>query len=373
VIPGEERFRHFVFDQAFADAAHAVVIGAKHDLAVALEGETSTAKSSVVLWAAHKLQQGTVRLNLHGQTDSGELVGRYVPGNAYEGLDMATLWANESRFSKESRALLQQAREAGRALSAFEIQWLASREGLPAKQWSFQPGSLLVALERGYILMLDEINISESPVIERMNSVLEQPRTLRLSEGDGRTYGPGGDHPIHPRFRVFATLNPAEYSGRNVLSQALRDRFSIWHHAATPGEAENLAMIRFLVTGQHPVVYCKGVAYQAASTPPLLERLQSLPDWDTLARQLALFQSAVVKAAGSEGGPASLGRTRRERYTFTRRTLLNTLEFIHRQLGEGVPAERRLLRDAIELFYLKRLRDVADRNAMTALLRAADL
>jgi MoxR-like ATPase len=373
LIPDKERFRHICFDQGLADTLHAVAIGARYDLPVALEGETSTTKSTGVLLLAHLLQQPVLRHNLHGQTDSGELVARYVPGNAGDGLDMQTLLALAPRLSPESRALLEQAHEAGRALSAFEIQWLAGREGLPIKQWSLQLGSLVKALEKGLWLMLDELNLGEAPVLERLNSVLEVPRTLVLSEGDGRIYGPGWDRPVHPRFRVFATLNPAEYSGRNVMSPAFRDRFSIWHQPPTPGEADYLAMIRFLVTGHHPVVYCKGVAYQAASTPPLLERLQSLPDWDTLARQLALFQSAVVKAAGSEGGPASLGRTRRERYTFTRRTLLNTLDFIHRQLGEGLPAERRLLRDAIELFYLKRLRDVADRNAMTALLRAADL
>jgi hypothetical protein len=32
-----------------------------------------------------------------------------------------------------------------------------------------------------------------------------------------------------------------------------------------------------------------------------------------------------------------------------------------------------LLREAIDIFYIKRLRDVADRNAVAAMLRAADL
>ena len=47
-------------------------------------------------------------------------------------------------------------------------------------------------------------------VIERLNPVLETPSTLLMSEGDHTRWGPGG-LPVHPEFRLFATLNPAEY------------------------------------------------------------------------------------------------------------------------------------------------------------------
>lgn len=239
--------------------------------------------------------------------------------------------------------------------------------------WRIQLGSLPKALQHGLWIVFDEMNLAEPQVLERLNSVLEQPRTLVLSEGDGTLYGTGGDIPIHSQFRLFATLNPAEYAGRNVLSAAFRDRWTIWHQAATAGEADYLAMIRFLATGQHPVVQCNGVFYQAASTTPLLGLLEEMPDWEMTARHLAFFQASVVKAAGSEGCPPSLGRTRRERYSFTRRTLLSTLEYVHRQISAGAEPRRLLLREAIEVFYIKRLRDVADRNAVASLLRAADL
>ena len=81
-------------------------------------------------------------------------------------------------------------------------------------------------------------------------------------------------------------------------------------------------------------------------------------------------KSSIAKRSGL---PATLGRSRRERYTFTRRALLNTLNVVNQQIGSGRVPNRLLLRDAIEIFYIKRLRDTADRNAINSLMRAADL
>lgn len=373
LIPSAERFEHLCFDQPTVDTIRAVALGAAHHYPQASEGETSAAKSTAVGYVAHVLGQPLMRLNLHGQTDSGELIARYVPGGAGDGMDMGQLLGMAHRFSKTSRDILAQAQASGRSLTPLEMQFIVGNERLPAQNWRLQLGALPVALEHGLWLMLDEMNLAELQNLERLNSVLERSPSLVLSEGDGRVYGPGGDLPVHPQFRLFATLNPAEYAGRNVLSPAFRDRWTIWHQAATPGEADHLAMIRFLATGQQPVVYCNGKAYQAACREPLFGLLQQLPEWETLARHLALFQISMVKASGTEGSPASLGRTRRERYSFTRRTLLSTLEFVHRQLAAGAEPSRALVREAIELFYLKRLRDVADRNAVASMIRAADL
>lgn len=373
LIPSADRFKHLVFDQPTVDTIKSVAMGAAYDYPQASEGETAAAKTTGVLWLAHLLKQPLMRLNLHGQSDSGELIARYVPGSGADGIDLGQLQALAPRLSKVSRDILAQAESSKRGLTPLEMHFIMGNERLPAMNWRLQLGALPIALEHGLWFLMDEANNAEPQNVERINSVLEHPRMLMLSEGDGRIYGPGGDIPVHPLFRIFATLNPAEYAGRNVLSPAFRDRFTLWHQAATPGEADYLAMIRFLATGHHPVVHCNGKAYQAASTEPTFELLQQLPDWDNLARHLALFQISMVKASGTEGGPASLGRTRRERYSFTRRTLLSLLEFVHRQLAAGAEPSRMLLREAIDIFYIKRLRDVADRNAVAAMLRAADL
>ena len=74
------------------------------------------------------------------------------------------------------------------------------------------------------------------------------------------------------------------------------------------------------------------------------------------------------------GAAPALGRLRRERYVFTRRTLLTCLQVLQRARAEypsASPAAQ--LREAIEIAYLGRIRDGADRNAAITLLRAAGL
>lgn len=373
LVPTADRFQHICFDQPFIDTLRAVCLGASHDLPVALEGETSASKTTAVLWLAHLLGQPVVRLNLNGQTDAGELVGRYVPGNATDELDLATLLDHAEHFSPPTQALLRRVAAENRSLTHLEMLTLAAREQFPAVNWRFQEGSLPKAMRQGWWFLLDEMNLAEPQVLERLNSVLETPRSLMLTEGDGTVFGPKGDVQVHDRFRLFATLNPAEYSGRSVLSPAFRDRWSVWHQAATAGEADYLAMLRFVILGEHPVVTCQGLHYQAEASAPAFARLQELPEVDALMRQLALFQMAVVKASGADGGVPGIGRTRRERYSFTRRTLLNTLTLLDRQIQAGAKPDRRLVRDAVEVFYVNRLRDAADRNAVLSLLRAAGI
>ena len=74
------------------------------------------------------------------------------------------------------------------------------------------------------------------------------------------------------------------------------------------------------------------------------------------------------------GAAPSLGRTRRERYVFTRRTLLNCLKLLGRARVENpdAPAGAQI-RQVIEDAYMRRIGDRTDRNAAVALLRAAGL
>ena len=59
---------------------------------------------------------------------------------------------------------------------------------------------------------------------------------------------------------------------------------------------------------------------------------------------------------------------------FTRRTLLTCLQVLQRsRIEEPSHSLGEQLREAIEIAYLGRIRDGADRNAAVALLRAAGL
>ena len=323
LVPAPGRFTGLCMDQAFAETLLAVVSGVAHGLPVALEGETAASKTIAVLYLAHLLGQPVVRLNLNGQTDPGELVGRFVPNSS---------------------------------------------------GWRFQEGALPVAMRRGHWLLLDEMNLAEPQVLERLNCALELPPTLMLSEGHGTVFGPGGEVEVASGFRMLATLNPAEYAGRCVLSAAFRNRWLIWHQAQSPDEAAILALLRTLALGEQPVVHWQGKSYQAAAVEPLHPWLQQLPDLDGVLERLAMFHATVAKAAGGPNNTPGLARQRRERDVFTRRNLLGTLHLCaaraHRASPDGI---RAALTDAIHRMYLNRYPDTADRRAIYSYLRAADL
>lgn len=318
-IPQAGRFAGLCFDQPFVETLQAVLTGVWHSMPVALEGETAASKTTAVLYLAHLTGQPVIRLNLNGQTDSGELVGRHVPAD---------------------------------------------------QGWRFQEGALPQAMRRGHWLLLDEMNLAEPQVLERLNCALEHPPTLVLSEGDGTVFGPGGDVEVSENFRLLATLNPAEYSGRSILSPAFRNRWLIWHQAQAPDEAAILAMLRALVLGEQPVVCWKEKSYRADAVCPLFPQLEEMPDLDAALARFAMFHVTVAKAAHTAGQTPGLARQRRERHTFTRRNLIATL-----QLCAANPQDdlRQSLGDAIRQIYIDRYPDAADRKAVQAHLRASDL
>ena len=90
-------------------------------------------------------------------------------------------------------------------------------------------------MKQGHFLLLDEINMVDDSVLERLNSVLESTRTLLLAEKgacpakSGETNTSLGTSvevvKAHDAFRVFATMNPGGDYGKKELSPALSNRF----------------------------------------------------------------------------------------------------------------------------------------------------
>ncbi len=329
LVPPASRFRHLCVDETLLRTARAVAAAVRQGFPVVLEGETATAKTTAILWVAHLLGQPVVRLNLNGQTDTSELVGRYVPASG-----------------------------AGAGVT-----------------WNFQEGTVPRSLREGHWVLLDEMNLAEPQVLERLNPVLEDPPTLVLSEGAGTTFGPGGDVPVHPDFRLFGTMNPAEYAGRSALSPAFRDRWSSWTFVRPPDEAALRAMLRCLVFGEQPEVALRGVLWTSEAAEPVHGYLRAVPGIDALLDAISTFHAGVSRASGAGDGGASLGRARRERYVFTRRTLLAALKTLAGEIGgvdlHDAGAVSALTRDVLERMYLERISDEADRAAVRTALRAA--
>ncbi|VBB33041.1 unnamed protein product, partial [Acanthocheilonema viteae] len=138
---------------------------------VLLEGETSCGKTAMVMHLAKITGNTVIRINNHEHTDLQEYTGSYVPDG-------------DGRFV-------------------------------------FVEGPLVKAARNGHWIILDELNLAPTDVIEALNRLLDDNRELFISETNTVIKA-------NPQFRLFATQNPAcIYAGRKRLSRALLNRFVI--------------------------------------------------------------------------------------------------------------------------------------------------
>ncbi|KAI5949267.1 hypothetical protein KGF57_004866 [Candida theae] len=145
---------------------------------VLVQGPTSAGKTSMINYLAHITGHKFVRINNHEHTDLQEYLGTYV---------------SDSK---------------GRLV--------------------FQEGILVEALRKGYWIVLDELNLAPTDVLEALNRLLDDNRELFIPETQ-EVVKP------HPDFMLFATQNPPGlYGGRKVLSRAFRNRFLELHFDDIP-------------------------------------------------------------------------------------------------------------------------------------------
>jgi MoxR-like ATPase len=134
--------------------------------------------------------------------------------------------------------------------------------------FEFRKGVLVRAMEEGAALVLEELNMAESGIIEILNEYFDR--------GTMTIQGRKVQVKIHRNFRLFATMNPTEgrtgkNAGRIPLSPALRSRFrEVWVRSErTKGEQYRMALggIRDLVSG----LIERGVPEEAPDAYDLLD------------------------------------------------------------------------------------------------------
>eukprot|EP00767_Chilomastix_cuspidata_P002703 gnl/Chilomastix_cuspidata/2822.p1 GENE.gnl/Chilomastix_cuspidata/2822~~gnl/Chilomastix_cuspidata/2822.p1 ORF type:complete len:4926 (+),score=474.49 gnl/Chilomastix_cuspidata/2822:1812-14780(+) len=167
------------------------VVSGRHP--VLLEGPTSAGKTSLVRYLAHVTGHKFVRINNHDGTDLEEYLGRYVP----------------------------------------------TADG----NFKFVEGALVRGVKEGWWILLDELNLAPTDVLEALNRLLDDNRELFVPETQ-ETIKP------HRDFFIFATQNPAGvYGGRKALSRAFRNRFVELHLSDIPSnELEAILLKRNVVS-----------------------------------------------------------------------------------------------------------------------------
>ncbi|KAJ3092441.1 AAA ATPase midasin [Quaeritorhiza haematococci] len=145
------------------------IVSQRHPILI--QGPTSAGKTSMIEYIAKSTGHRFVRINNHEHTDLQEYLGSYMT-------DEVT----------------------GKLV--------------------FREGILVEALRKGYWLVLDELNLAPSDVLEALNRLLDDNRELVIPETQ-TVIRP------HPQFMLFATQNPPSlgYAGRKTLSAAFRNRF----------------------------------------------------------------------------------------------------------------------------------------------------
>jgi len=153
---------------------------------VLIEGPTSSGKTSSIEYLAKRTGHRFIRINNHEHTDIQEYLGSYVS-------DPLT----------------------GKLV--------------------FKDGLLVQALRQGHWIVLDELNLAPTDVLEALNRLLDDNRELVIPETQ-EVVRP------HPHFMLFATQNPPGlYAGRKILSRAFRNRFLEVHFEDVPqGELESI-------------------------------------------------------------------------------------------------------------------------------------
>ncbi|XBW36301.1 hypothetical protein QEN19_001887 [Hanseniaspora menglaensis] len=145
---------------------------------VLVQGPTSSGKTSMIKYLADLAGHKMVRINNHEHTDLQEYLGTYVTDDT--------------------------------------------------GKLTFKEGILVEALKKGYWIVLDELNLAPTDVLEALNRLLDDNRELLIPETQEIV------HP-HPDFMLFATQNPPGlYGGRKVLSRAFRNRFLELHFDDIP-------------------------------------------------------------------------------------------------------------------------------------------
>ncbi|KAF5026068.1 hypothetical protein F66182_1860 [Fusarium sp. NRRL 66182] len=145
---------------------------------ILIQGPTSAGKTSMIEYLANFTGNRFVRINNHEHTDLQEYLGTYISGS----------------------------------------------DG----KLRFQEGILVQAMRQGHWIVLDELNLAPTDVLEALNRLLDDNRELLIPETQ-EIVKP------HENFILFATQNPPGlYGGRKVLSRAFRNRFLELHFDDIP-------------------------------------------------------------------------------------------------------------------------------------------
>lgn len=209
---------------------------------ILIQGPTSAGKTSMIEYLAEYSGNKFVRINNHEHTDLQEYLGTYISGS----------------------------------------------DG----KLKFQEGLLVQAMRQGHWIVLDELNLAPTDILEALNRLLDDNRELLIPETQ-EIVRP------HENFMLFATQNPPGlYGGRKVLSRAFRNRFLELHYDDIPeDELEHILQKRSINTAPSD---CKRIVSVYKELSRLRQTTRVFEQKDSFATLRDLFRWALRGAETRE-------------------------------------------------------------------------
>ena len=245
-----------------------------------LMGPTSTGKSFLIKWLAETLGYEHISYTLNPYISKSELIGGIKPNN-------------QGKFV-------------------------------------WQNGIILKAAKRGTWLVLEELNLAASEVLEILNDYLITGKFVYSENGDQRVVEPSGE------FRLFATANPSSYAQRERLSQVFVSRFKVQYQ-------------------------------RELSEEDLIEILSGLFGIPAhLAYSIAFFHVTLQEQANSK----VIGKEEKEPYIFSLRDLIRLGRRLEPAIQTNVPepAFMRLLGTELADICVARVRNRDEREGLLKLI-----
>ncbi|KAG8629056.1 hypothetical protein KVT40_002921 [Elsinoe batatas] len=204
---------------------------------VLLVGETGCGKTTVCQVIAEARKQQLHIVNAHQNTETGDLIGAQRPSRNKAAIEkrlaeMLNAFPNEAVRAALHTQGLQAALDLVNRIDVGQVNGhgddlaaVRQAQGELKVLFEWSDGSLIEAMKKGELFLLDEISLADDSVLERLNSVLEPSRSILLAEkGTLDSFVVAADG-----FEFFATMNPGGDYGKKELSPALRNRFTeIW-------------------------------------------------------------------------------------------------------------------------------------------------
>ena len=418
LTPAREKFENYTLDERTLKVVEYIATSIQLGQPCLLTGETATSKTSAIEYLASITGHEVVRLNLGGQSDTSELIGKYVPNDGQLQIQFESLVKNPELLSEQSKEILAHVQaEIGktgmhRGLTKLESQKIAEYEGLEIPQWRWQDGKAIAAMKRGAWLIIDEINLAQQSVRERMNPALEDSPSLTVSEHEGEVlrYFSEEDkemsasgtlesvYEIKEGFQFFGTQNSASYAGRKPMSPAEKRRWPRRLTVENPDAAQFEAGLLHMIFDEQPDIKENGKKKYQGGDPRPVRRgeeypkylgkseeafrvLRETPGMRGFLTKMAIFHEKIADMARTNQFSGSRGK---EKEIFTRTglnsfmTFLGTIVILDR---DWRPPKRitfkedpsKIILKGLEQYYLGKMTTPADRARVLTILNTDDI